>query len=350
MTQIYKSSIFFFLSAFFIETFAFSQSNKAVLINKYLYQAHQSGLFNGNILIAEHGKVIIKKAIGYADASKRIPLTTQYRFHIGSIAKEFDAVGIMMLQEQRKLSINDKVSAFFPELPAWAEKMSIRNLLQYTSGLPEVKWQTVRSDADNWKDLQTLQKLDFEPGSSYAYNNNNTFLRRRIIEKVTGMSFNKFVQQNLLIAVGINNGIVDPSDSDSLIAKSFNNDFKQDGLEVPISGWTCLTVDDFYKWSDCITKFCLIKPASTREIITPVAPDKQCGLGGGSMKGDEVITHTHDGTALHYQALELTEVNKGRTIIILSNQRQGNVYDIAAAIEAILDNKPYQSLSEIGAK
>jgi hypothetical protein len=225
----------------------------------------------------------------------------------------------MMLQEKGKLNINDKVSKFFPGLPAWAGKISIENLLLYTSGLPEIKYQTVHGDADNWKELQSLQQLDFEPGSSYAYNNNNTFLRRQIIEKVTGKPFNEFVQQDMLKAAGI-------------------------------KGWTCLTVDDFYKWSQCINNFCLINPTSTRIIITPVAPDKQCGLGGGSMKGNKVVTHTHDGTASHYQALELTDNSKSRAIIILSNQRQGNVYDIAAAIQAILDNKPYQSLSKIGSK
>jgi len=346
----YKSILFIFLTAFLTGNQTFAQDNKVALINTFIDKANQSGAFNGNILIADGGKVIIRKSIGYADASKKIPLNTQYRFHIGSIAKEFDAVGIMMLQEQGKLNIHDKVSVFFPELPVWASTISIKNLLQYTSGLPEVKYKTVRSDADNWKDLQSLEKLDFDPGSRYAYNNNNTFLRRRIIEKATGISFNQFVQQNMLKVAGIGNGMVDPVDSDPLIARSFNNEFKQDGLEVPISGWTCLNIDDFYKWSQCINNFCLIKPASTAEIITPFAADQQSGLGGGEVKGNKVITHTHDGSAIHYQALLTTDTSKGRTIIILSNQRQGNVYEIANAIQAILDNKPYQELPKIGIK
>jgi D-alanyl-D-alanine carboxypeptidase len=342
-----KTGILFFLVSFLSVTQAFAQKDKVGLIDSYLNDAHQSGLFNGNILIADRGKVIFTKAIGYADASKNIPLTTGYRFHIGSIAKEFDAVGIMMLQQQSKLNINDKLSKFFPELPSWAEKISIKNLLQYTSGLPEIKWKTVHSDEDNWKDLKALQQLDFEPGSSYAYNNNNTFLRRRIIEKVTGIGFNQFVQEQILKPVGIENGVVDPTDTDRMVARSFNNDFKQDGLAVPISGWTCLNLADFYKWAQCINNFCIIDPASTREILTPAGPDEQCGLGGGSIKGDHVITHVHDGSALHYQALEATNADKGRTIIILSNQKQGNVYDISTAIEAILDGKPYQPLSKI---
>lgn len=346
MTKVYIKRLPVLFVMFFNALGAFAQKSISETVDAYLNQAQQAGLFNGNILVVDHGKVVVKKAIGYADASKKVMLTAQYRFHIGSVAKEFDAVGIMMLQEQGKLSINDSVARFFPQLPSWANQIKIKHLLQYTSGLPDIKWQTVHSDQDNWNNLQTVQKLDFEPGSNYAYNNNNTFLRRRIIEKVTGLSFEQFVQRKLLKAAGINNGIIDPTNHDLLIAKSFNNDFKQDGLAVPISGWTCLNLDDFYKWSQCIVKFCLITPASTREIITPVAAGKQCGLGGGSMMGSTVITHVHDGTALHYQALLFTETTKGRTIIILSNQRQGNVYDIAAAIEAILDHKPYQPLDK----
>jgi D-alanyl-D-alanine carboxypeptidase len=87
MNKFYKSAILIFLSTFLIGGRTFAQGDKAALINTYLDEAHQSGLFNGNILIADHGKVIVRKAIGYADASKKIPLTTQYRFHIGSVAK-----------------------------------------------------------------------------------------------------------------------------------------------------------------------------------------------------------------------------------------------------------------------
>ena len=346
MSNFYRGTILLLLITFLAGTRSFAQESKIAAINKYLKDANQSGLFNGNILVADQGKQILKKAIGFADASKKDSLTMQYRFHIGSIAKEFDAVGIMMLQEQGKLNINDKLSEYLPDLPAWAQQITIKNLLQYSSGLPDVKYKTIHSDADNWKDLMSLQQLDFEPGSRYAYNNNNTFLRRKVIEKITGIPFNQFVQEKMLKAAGISNGVVDPTAGDPLIARSFNNDFKQDGLEVPITGWTCLNAADFYKWSQCINNFRLISPASTRIIITPARTEEQCGLGGGHMIGNKVITHTHDGAALHYQALLVADAAKGRTIIILSNQRQGNVYDIAAAIQAILDGKQYSALKK----
>jgi len=321
-----------------------AQNNNAALISKYLKDAQQTGLFNGNVLAVDHGKVVLKAAYGYADAAKQTHLNTNYRFHIGSVAKEFDAIGIMVLQEQGKLKLTDKVADYFPELPAWAQTVSIKNLLQYTSGLPEVKFKTVNSDADNWADLKQLQQLDFEPGTQYAYNNNNTFLRRQIISKITGMPFNEFVQGIVFKKAGITNGLVDPDESAPLMARSFNDSFVQDGLAVPISGWTALNLDDLYKWSESIVNFRLINASSTRQIITPFAPENQTGLGGGTMKANKVLTHVHDGSAMHYQALLSANTTKGRTIIILTNQRRNNVYDIADAIEAILEGKAYKPL------
>ncbi|MDN5287758.1 MAG: tetratricopeptide repeat protein [Mucilaginibacter sp.] len=339
--KIYKTVALLLLLINCLPANIMAQQAKVAKLRAYIHRSNQLGLFNGNILVADNNQVIYTDAIGYADASKQTPLTTKYRFHIGSIAKEFDAVGIMMMQERGKLSLDDKVSKFYPELPSWAQQISVKNLLQYTSGLPDVKWKTVHSDADNWKDLQALQKLNTEPGTVYAYNNNNVFLRRRIIEKITGISFSEFVQQEILKSVGINDAIIDPTNNDPLIAKSFNDDFKQDDLTVPISGWTCFNLDDFYKWAQCITRFCNINPASTLAIMTPVGPGKQCGLGGGSMKDGKVITHVHDGSALNYQALLATDATKGRNVIVLTSQKQGNVYELNSAIQAILDGKPY---------
>ncbi|GAB3711806.1 serine hydrolase domain-containing protein [Spirosoma flavus] len=334
-----KSTPIYFAILSLFSLFAHAQQavSRKSQIETYLLNANQNGSFNGNVLIVENGKIILRKSIGYADAGKQVPLTPSYRFHIGSIAKEFDAVGVMMLVEQGKLSLDDKLSQFFPELPEWSNQISIRNLMQYTSGLPEIKYQTVRSDADNWKDLMALKQLDFAPGSQYAYNNNNTFLRRQLIAKVSGLSFKDFVDQKMLKKIGIKNGIIDPTDADSLMAKSFNNEFKQDKLQAPISGWVCLNLDDFYKWSESINAFALINPASTKFILTPFATDKQAGLGKGTMQNNRVLTHIHDGAALRYQALLMVDTAKRRTIILQTNQKHDNVYDLGNDISAMLD-------------
>lgn len=321
-------------------TISFAQT-KADKISTLLLNLYEKGLFNGNVLVADHDKIVYQAAVGFADTSHHNKLSVAYRFHIGSIAKEFNAAGIMMLQEQGKLNVNDKISRYLPDLPSWAHDISIKNLLQYTSGLPDVEWATVKTDADNLENLRRLGKLNFAPGSQYAYNNNNVFLQRRIIEKVTGLSFNEFVQEKMFKPCAMDHATLDPVQTDAFVAKSFNDQHRQDPLTVPISGWASVTLDDFYKWAQCIAHFRLISPASTKEILIPFSPGNQSGLGGGSMNGDSMISHIHDGSAYNYQALLTCHVPKGRFIILMSNNKQDNEYEIAGAIEAILDGKAY---------
>lgn len=332
-----------FLSA---TSFVQAQQNKEVLIDTLIRRANRLGMFNGNVLVAEGGKIIYKAAVGYADASKTTKLTTAYRSHIGSIAKEFNAVGIMMLQQRGKLKLDDKLSKYLPELPSWADSIRIINLLQYTSGLPDVKWKTVKSDADNMADLMNIKQLNSEPGKKYNYNNNNVFLQRRVIEKITGISFKQFVEDYELKPLGMNTAVIDPTEKDPLIARAYDNKGNTDPFFYPISGWTAVTLDDFYAWANAITKFKLITPQTTREIINGVSANRQSGLGGGSMSGDKMISHIHDGTSRNYQALLVSKVPEGVTIILMTNNKQGNLYAISRSIEAILKGEPYAQIKK----
>jgi D-alanyl-D-alanine carboxypeptidase len=334
----------FFCTAL-LPTYAKAQQAKVAELNTYLDQAHQAGMLNGNVLVVDHGKVILSRAIGFADGVRTLPLTLSDRFDIGSIAKEFDAVGILILSQQGKLSLSDPVSKFIPDLPPWSKTVTIDDLLHYTSGLPEVDWNTVNSDADDLRNLRALKQLDFPAGTHYAYNN-NTFLRRRVIEKVSGMSFAEFLKTQEFPNAGIRDAVIDPTDATPRVAKSFDANFKQDPMTVDITGWTALTVDDFLRWSNCITNFCLITPNSTRQIVTTQNAKWQTGLGHGDMVGGRLVRHVHDGNDHNFEALLMVGPAKGRTIILLTSQNRDHVYAMAAAINAILDGKPYLPLSQ----
>lgn len=310
-------------------------------IDSLLEKAHNLGVFNGNLLVSEKGKIIYKKTIGWADASGKVKLTEDYRFHIGSIAKEFNAVGIMMLKEQGKLTLEDKVSRYLPELPSWAKKISIRHLLQYTSGIPQSNWDEVTGDAENMKSLKAVTTLLFEPGTKYDYNNNDVFLQRRIIEKITGLPYASFVTERLFKSCGIKNAIFDPTEMDKLIARSYNDKKTQDELSFDIDGWPALNLLDFYRWSECINSFRLITPASTQELVIPFSTDDQTGLGHGTLEGKTLTTHRHDGTAKNYQALLISNATTSRTIILMTNNKQGNLDAISKSVNSILEGKQY---------
>ncbi|HEY4091680.1 MAG TPA: serine hydrolase domain-containing protein [Luteibacter sp.] len=273
---------------------------------------------------------------------RNCPLSLSDRFDIGSIAKEFDAVGILMLAENRKLSLTDPVSKFVPGLPPWSDAVTIDELLHYTSGLPDVDWNTVEDDADNFRNLQALERLDFPAGTHYAYNNNNTFLRRRIIQSASGMSFRAFLETQVFPKAGLRDPVIDPDEETPRVAKGLDAEGKQDAMKVYLTGWTALTVDDLYRWSNCITRFCLIDPQSTLRIATTGAPSWQSGLGHVQMSGGRVVRHVHDGNDHYFQALLMVDPTKGRTIILVTSQNRNDVYAMADAIGAILDGKPYQ--------
>lgn len=332
--------VFFTLTVFIAVNTVDAQQKKAQ-IDSLLQKAWSIGIFNGNILVADQGKIIYQSSFGFADAGKKTKLTAQYRFHIGSIAKEFNAVAIMMLQERGKLSLDDKLSKFVPGLPQWADSISVKNLLQYASGLPDLKWNTINGDADALAALKQVVKLDFKAGTRYAYNNSNTFFQRQIIEQITGMPFNHFVRDSIIKRLGMNASLVDPTEKDPLMAKSFNKEGVADTIRYSISGWTAVTIDDFYKWNEALNSFKLIKPASTYAIITPFTRDKQAGLGKGAMRSNKIETHVHDGSAWNYQALLDVDNRKGRTIIWMSNSRDQKMFEISEVIQHILDGDPY---------
>lgn len=338
-----KNSILLFTILLITFSNCYSQtSHKEANLDSLFLKAQHSKAFNGNVLISQNGKIIYEKAFGKADSSGITPLDKKYRFHIGSIAKEFNAVGIMMLKEQGKLKLDDPLSKFLPELPSWANKIKIIHLLQYTSGLPQIKWNEVNQDSDNMTELKKTAALDFEPGTKYDYNNNNVFLQRRIIEKITLMPFNVFVVKKLLRPIGIKDGLVDPDEKEKRFAKSFNNKGKQDVIKYNISGWTALNLEDFYKWSEAVNSFKLITKESTTELFIPFSEGNQTGLGEGTVQNGKVLSHIHDGATFNYQALLIS--NPDFTIILMSNNKQNNLKAISDSIKSILEDKPYNEI------
>ncbi len=322
-----------------------AQNNKKAQIDSLMQGVFTLGIFNGNVLVIEKGKTIYQASFGFADARKSAKLTADYRFNIGSIGKEFNAVGIVMLKEEGKLNLEDKLSTFIPDLPAWANKISIKNLLQYTSGLPDVNWKTIKSDADILADMKKIEKLHFEPGTNYEYNNSNTFWQRRIIEKVSGMSFQKFVETRMLPPCNMTKSVIDPDLKGKNIAVSFNNNLVEDVRQFPhppLTGWVSVTDEDLYKWTQCLHQYKLVNKASINEILTPFAPFKQVGLGAGTMEGEVFKEHFHQGSSFDFEALLYTQPSEDISIILLTNNKNFKVFEIKDAIKSILNGKPYK--------
>ncbi len=330
-----------------------AQSGRIEKIDQLMNEANRGGVFNGNVLIAEKGKIVYQQSFGFANGAKTARLDADYRFNIGSIAKEFNAVGIMILKERGKLNLDDKVSKFLPELPAWAEKITVKNLLQYASGLPDINWKNVKGDADVLRDLRAAEKLNFEPGAKYAYSNSNTFVQRQIIERISKMSFNRFVEKEMLKPCRMKASIVDPDlRGGKKLAVAFNNQSVEDARQFtyPMSGWTSVTARDLYRWTECLHDEKLIKRQSLFEILEPFAPGNQAGLGGGKQENGRLKEHYHHGSSFDFEALMSSEISTDTTIILLTNNKNSKLFELRDAIGNILAGKPYETPQKTAGK
>lgn len=311
-------------------------------IDSLMKWSNQIGVFNGNVLVSKNNKIIYNASFGFTDATKTNKLTSDYRFNIGSITKEFSAVALMQLEEQGKLKLNDKVSKFIPELPKWANDVAIKDLLQYTSGIPNVNWKSIKNDKDLFDGLMLTDTLDFKPGTNYDYNNNNIFLRQFIVERLTGMNYKLYVEKFIFKPCRMTSSILTPFENEGNVAKGFNNNLVPDKTDLPITGGTYLTTIDLLKWANCLHSKKVITQKSLYEIGQQFdLPETQSALGQAKYKDKKLIEHLHDGRAGNYEAILASDIGEKFTIILLDNNYNGKVFEISDAIIAILKNQKY---------
>ncbi|WP_115811024.1 serine hydrolase domain-containing protein [Flavobacterium aquicola] len=305
--------------------------------------SNQIGIFNGNVLVSKNNKIIYSASFGFADASKTSQLTNDYRFNIGSITKEFSAVALMQLKEQGKLKLDDKVSKFIPELPKWADEVSIKDLLQYTSGIPDVNWKNIKNDKDLFNGLMLIDTLDFKPGKNYAYNNNNIFLRHFIVERLSGMNYKMYVEKFIFQPCEMNSSVMTLFENEENIARGFNNNLVADKPDLPITGGTYLTTIDLLKWENCLCSEKIINKKSLYEIGQQFdLPETQSALGEAKFKSKKITEHIHDGRMGNYEALLTSNMDEKFTIILLDNNYNKKVFEISDAIISILRNQKYK--------
>jgi CubicO group peptidase (beta-lactamase class C family) len=340
--QHYKQLFSIFTILLVLTNNTFSQTKKIEQIDSLMKWSNQIGVFNGNVLISKNDKIIYQKSFGFTDVTKKKKLNADYRFNIGSITKEFSAVALMQLQEQGKLQLDDTVSKFIPELPRWANEVAIRDLLQYTSGIPNVNWKIIKNDKDLFDGLKLIDTLDFKPGTNYDYNNNNIFLRQFIVERLTGMSFKIYAEKFIFKPCKMNSAILTPFENENNIAKGFNNNLVQDKSDLPITGGTYLTTNDLLKWVNCLHSKKIINNQSLYEIGQSFdLEETQSPLGQAKYKNKSLIEHLHDGRAGNYEAILVSDIDEKFSVILLGNNYNGKIFEISDAIIAILKDQKF---------
>ncbi|RQO31485.1 serine hydrolase [Taibaiella sp. KBW10] len=179
---------------------------------------HKEGKFNGNVLLAENGKVLYKKSFGLANQTTKAPLNEHSMFELASCSKQFTAMAIALLQHQGKLKVEEEFAKYIPEL-GFYKGITINNLLYHTSGLSD--YMSLDTLWSTWDDQKIANNEDmiaayarykpaliFETGTKHEYSNTGYMLLASIVARVSGMSFEVYVQQNIFKPLKMNRSMV----------------------------------------------------------------------------------------------------------------------------------------------
>jgi len=241
--------------------------------------------FNGTVLVVSKGKVVFSKGYGFKNVKDSTYNDINTIYQLGSVTKQFTAAIILQLQEQKKLSVQDKLSKYYPDYPQ-GDKITIENLLTHTSGIFNYtnsrefmsNGATRSSTEEKMVALFKDKPLDFEPGSKWSYSNSGYSLLGYIIEKVTGKPYEQVVRERIFNPLHMSHSGFDfthlKSKDKANGYTAYTEAFKQPAAIVDSSvsfaaGAIYSTVNDLWKWHKGLLANKIIKAASQDKGYTP---------------------------------------------------------------------------------
>src|SRR5580698_5602573 len=189
-----------------------AQDKTASAVDEVFADLTKAGSPGCAVAVYRNGRVNYGKGYGLANIEEDVPITQQTVFDIGSTSKQFTATSILLLEKQGKLSVNDDVRKYIPELPDYGPKITILHLLNHTSGLRDyltlmdlagINTDSVTTDEDALQIITRQKALNFAPGSDWLYSNTGFFLLSIIVKRVSGETLREFAAENIFIPLGM---------------------------------------------------------------------------------------------------------------------------------------------------
>ncbi|WP_372784626.1 serine hydrolase domain-containing protein [Phenylobacterium sp.] len=244
------------------------------------------------VCVSHHGKVVFSEGFGKADLEWGMPMTPTSVCRIGSVSKQFTAAAVLLLAQDGKLSLDDKLSRFFPDFPN-AERLTLHRMLSHTAGLgnytattpPELVWQQSRTDRSSAEILDLMRassaKLIFEPGTDYRYSNTGFVLLGLVIEKATDRPYRDVLQTRLFAPLGLTRTAVDSVteivprraagySNDPAAPSGFDNASFTSMTYPAGAGAIRSTCEDLCAWHAALLGGRVLQPAMLSAMLTPV--------------------------------------------------------------------------------
>jgi CubicO group peptidase (beta-lactamase class C family) len=235
------------------------------------------------LAVIKDGKVVYKRGYGMANLDYGIPISSKSVFNIGSASKAFTAMSIALLARRGKLSLDDDIRKYVPDLPQYQSPITIRNLIYHTSGIREyshlmqatgIRFQDA-ADEDALKILTRQKELNFKPGEEYLYSNSNYFLLAQIVKSASGKSLREFAEEHIFKPLGMVNTSFHADSTEVIKNRATGYSSREGGpffVDVANSyhvgdGGLFTTIDDLFLWDQ---NFYSDKLSEDRQLIQQV--------------------------------------------------------------------------------
>lgn len=316
------------------------------------------------VLILRDGEPIYEKCWGFADMETKAPITGDTFFNIASMSKQFTAVALLQLVEQGKISLDDKVSKYFPQFtnPIW-ENITIANLLSHSSGIPDARGGYSREEKIQATDslaiafLDTLSFVNFAPGERYEYINPTFTLCGKLVSIVSGVEFADYVRENIFNPAGMAKALYYTPGCDSQIPNMAHGyavdketgEWKEDdfGEETFFAtrpdGGIYTSVHEFAAWDKALCEKKVLKKETLDQAVAPhnmisENPRQDYGYGWIVERNEDGTTHciNHAGGNGGFRSYGCRYPASNTMFILFSNNNQHSWPDYKAEVERIL--------------
>lgn len=178
-------------------------------VEEYMTAAARAHRFSGTIVLARENRPVVSRGYGMANFELNAANTSKTKFRIGSLTKQFTAMGILMLQERRRLSVNDSICKYISQCPQSWNEITIQQLMTHTSGiheylrLREFQQRALPLPVAAVIEALKTRPLDFKPGGKFSYSNSGYYIAGYIIERASGKTYEAFLQENIFKPLGM---------------------------------------------------------------------------------------------------------------------------------------------------
>ena len=344
-----------FLVIIFLSTSCFAQQlsradrEAAVKIDRVVHEQMLANKIPGvSLAVLRKGKIILLKSYGFANVEHQVPVKPATVFQSGSMGKQFTAAAVMLLVQENKLSLDDKISKYFPDLPATWKDITVWNLLTHTSGLgdypPDID---LKRDYTEDELLASFKKapLDFEPGSSWNYSNAGYVTLGILIRKITGKYYGDFISERILRPLEMTTArVISEADIVPNRAAGYrlvkgelkNQDWVSPSTNSTADGSLYFSILDLVKWDAALYTETPLTQASRDKIWTAArlrdGTTKDYGFGWhlGNYHGQRLVFH--GGAWQGFKTFIIRFLDTELTIIFLANSWETRDFKFARGL------------------